>query len=524
MPDTIFKDALIIDGSGSEPFLSDLRIAGERIAEIGKISAAPEDTVIRFMNCALCPGFVDAHGHSDYHLLVLPAADSKLLQGMTTEIGGNCGFSAAPVFGELTEERKKNLQEEYRLDLKISTMKEYYSQLRATGLGVNFAPLIGYNTVRACVIGYRKETPSPQEMTIIQAEIVKAMEQGCFGMSAGLIYAPGSFATVDELVEALAPVREAGGIFTCHIRSESDELVEAVSEFIEIGRRAKVRLELSHLKTAGRQNWPKLGQVFELVENARNEGVDIMADRYPYTASFTGLSSVLPDWVFEGTGSAYQQRIMAEREAVKQELEKRTPESWRRIVVSQCFSGKAKEYEGKNIAELAEREKKDPSDFVIDFLASEKIGPNAIIHSMSEENMDRIYQKDWVMVGSDSEARAFEGVLAKGKPHPRGFGTFPRFIAQFARNKNMFSLSKAIEKSSRVCAEHFRIKDRGKIAVGYFADLVLFDPEIIRDQATFENPFIPPAGIEMVVVNGQIAVMSGELTGRLAGRPLEMGR
>jgi len=524
MPDTVFKDGLIVDGTGSEPFPADLRISGERIAEIGKINPSPKDTTIRLPNCALCPGFIDAHGHSDYHLLVLPTADSKLLQGMTTEVGGNCGMSGGPLFGELAKDRVGSLKEEYQLEIKFETLDGYFSALKDFGLAVNFAPLVGYNTVRGCIIGFRREPPTAKEMELIRAEIEKAMSLGCFGLSAGLIYAPGSYATRDELVQALQPVAQARGIFACHIRSEGDQLLEAVQEFIEIGRRAGVRLELSHLKTSGRENWSKLDRVFELIDSARAEGIDIKADRYPYTASFTSLSALLPDWVFEGGGTAYQSRVSSDREKIKKELEQKPPDSWQRIVISQCFSDKAKSIEGKSIAELAQRKKKAPVDFFLDLMAQEKMAPNAIFHSMSEENMNRIYQKEWVMMGSDSGARGFDGILAKGKPHPRAFGAFPRFIAHAARKTKLMSLAKAVEKATRMPAEHFRIKDRGKIQVGCFADLVAFDPEAIQDRATFENPFIPPYGIELVMVNGQIAAMNGEAVGRLPGKVLEMGK
>ena len=253
MPDIIFKEVLIVDGGGGEPYVSDLRVSGERITEIGRIDPAAEDMVYRSQNAALCPGFIDAHGHSDYQMLVLPASDSKILQGVTTEVGGNCGFSAAPIFGELVKERAESLRSELNFQPPFATMEEFYAYARKLGLGMNFAPLVGYNTVRTCVIAYQRLAPDAKEKKVIRGEIEKAMNAGCYGMSAGLIYAPGCYTTAEELVAALEPVREAGGIFSCHIRSEGDRLLEAVEEFISIGRKAKVRLELSHLKTAGRR-------------------------------------------------------------------------------------------------------------------------------------------------------------------------------------------------------------------------------------------------------------------------------
>jgi len=521
MTNLIFKSCLIIDGSGAEPYISDLRVSQGKVQEIGNIPPNPEARVIDGTGLALAPGFIDAHGHSDYHLLVLPNGESKLLQGITTEVGGNCGYSAVPFLGELAKERRIGLKKEYGLKIDFRAFSEYLEKLKEKGIGFNFAPLVGYNTVRACLIGYRREAPGTKEMKRIQREIEKAMAEGAFGMSAGLIYPPGSYATKEELISALEPVREADGIFACHIRSEGERLLEAISELIEIGTKAKVRVELSHLKTSGAENWDKLDKAFELIENAQKQGLDIKADRYPYTASFTILSSVLPDWVFEGGREAYLENLKKERERIKKEMSNKPYDYWDRIIVSQCFSKKAKEVEGKSISELAKKTGMNSIDFVLDFLSEEEISPNAIYNSMSEINMERIFQKDWVMVGSDSGARGSSGILAKGKPHPRVSGTFPKFISELVRKKNLLSLAKAIEKSSWLCAGHFGIKNRGKIEKGYYGDLVLFDPLRIEDRASFENPFLAPVGIEMVLVNGEIVVERNRLTGLTRGEVLK---
>jgi N-acyl-D-amino-acid deacylase len=519
MSELIIKNALVVNGTGAEPFNADLRISFGRIRELGTLTPGPDCEVIDAQGLALCPGFVDVHGHSDYHLLSVPSGESKLLQGMTTEVGGNCGYSAAPIHGEILAERMKFLKDELKVEAKFHEVEEYFSALKTIGLGVNFALLVGYNTVRGNVIGYRRQGPDAKELKAIQAQIAKAMQAGCLGMSAGLIYAPGTFTTADELAEALAPVQEAGGIFTCHIRSEGDKLLEAIEEFILIGKKAKVRLELSHLKTGGPKNWGKLDRAFELIERAQKDGIEIMADRYPYTSSFTSLNAVLPDWVFEGGEPEYRRKLREEKLKIIAEMEQQyDPDYWERIMVSQCFSENGSDFEGKTVAELAKEKGIGPAAFVADFLEQEAVGPNAIFHSMSEANLERIFLKKWVMLGSDSGARGFTGVLAKGKPHPRVFGSFPRFFAKFMREKKMFGLAEAVKKCTSLGAEHFGIADRGKIAPGFYADLVLFDPEKISDQATFENPFQPPVGIEMVMVNGELAVSAGKLTGAPAGR------
>ncbi len=519
MPSLVFKNALMVDGSGQEPYPGDLKVSGDRIQGIGRIKPVPKDQVIDAHGLALCPGFVDAHGHSDYHLLALPSAKSKILQGMTTEIGGNCGYSAAPIFQEIKKEREKSLARDLELKINFQEVSEYFEELRRLKIGVNFALLAGYNTVRGNLLGYRRNPPDAKEMKQIQAQIEKALAQGCIGMSAGLIYAPGTFTTADELAEALAPVREAGGIFSCHIRSEGDMLLEAIEEFISVGKKAGVRLELSHLKTGGPKNWGKLDRAFELIENAQKDGVRIKADRYPYLASFTSLSAVLPDWVFEGGEDEYRRKLKEDRERIKTEMERQyQADYWTRIAISQVFSERAAGLEGKTVADLAIKEKVQPAELVVDLLSKESSSPNAIFYSMSEANLDRIYQKDWVMLGSDSGARGFTGVLAKGKPHPRVFGSFPRFFAEFVRGKKIFSLAEAVRKCSWMACEHFGIRDRGKLEKGFYADLVLFDPDKITDRSTFENPFQAPAGIEMVLVNGEIAVKRGKLTGKMAGK------
>ena len=522
MSDIVFSSPLVVDGTSKEPFVADVKVSGERISQIGKILPKKSDRVIPAKGLVLAPGFVDAHSHSDYHLLILPSAESKILQGITTEIGGNCGYSPAPVFGKLAGEREKSLSQEY--SLKKSTfreLKDFLKELDELKIALNFAPLVGYNTIRASVMGFENRPPSKTELKKIQNEIEKALLQGAFGVSAGLIYPPGCYASKDELVEALAPLREAGGVFACHIRSEGDKLIEAVSELIEIGKKAGVRIQLSHIKTSGPRNWHKLDKVFELVENAQKHGLNIMADRYPYTASFTSLSAVLPEWVFEGGEEKYRERLRKERDKIKSEILKRYDgDYWRRVIISQSFEQGWERIEGKSIAQIAEEEKKPPCDILLEILYEHKISPSAIFRTMSEENLERIYAKNWVVVGSDAGARSGVGILAQGKPHPRAYGTFPKFFKEFVREKKLVSLKEAVRKTSALACEHFQIKERGKILEGYFADLVLFDPEKISDRADYENPFLPPVGIKLVMVAGRVVVEDGKITGEFSGKTL----
>ena len=521
MTSLLFKSALIVDGISPQPYQADLLVKEDKIAQIGRIPAQASDQVIDAQGLVLAPGFIDAHSHSDYHLLILPSGESKLLQGITTEIGGNCGYSPAPVFGKLRKEREKNLKQEYQIKANFRQLTDYLEKLEENGLGINFAPLVGYNTIRASVMGFENRPPTEEEMEKLRKEINLALEQGAFGLSAGLIYPPGCYVQKEELVRALEPVRESGRVFACHIRSEGRALIEAVEEFLEIGIRSGTKLQLSHLKTSQPENWHKLEQVFELIEDAQKKGLEIKSDRYPYLSSFTSLSALLPDWVFEGGEKEYRRRLTQESLKIISELRERySDDFWERVYISQCFSERNKSLEGKNLSQLGEENSIHPAEFMVNLLKEEKLSPSAIFETMNARNLELIYQKPWVMVGSDAGARSDKGPLAQGKPHPRAYGTFPRFFARFVREKSLISLSEAVRKTSALAGEHFGIEKRGKIAIGYYADLVLFDLESISDQANYQNPFLAPVGIKMVVVNGKIAVKDGKIINPTAGRVL----
>jgi N-acyl-D-amino-acid deacylase len=522
--DILFKQAKIADGMGTKIFQADLGVRGDRIEELGDIPEAQAHRVIPCHGFILAPGFVDMHGHSDYHLLVRPEADSKILQGVTTEITGNCGYSAAPVRGQLAKERAESYKSIFNLDLEFQSLEEYLEQLESLKPAINVAPLVGYNTLRASAMGYKPDEPLAEEMKDIEKALAESLSQGALGMSAGLAYPPACYSRKDELLKCAKMLADAGGFFACHIRSEGRGLVEAIKEVKEIAEETGVRLEVSHLKTSGRENWVKLDQVFEIVESAQKRGVKICADRYPYLAAFTGLSSILPDWVFAGTREEYLSRLRDEslREKIRQDVLELhpDPEYLARVVIAEVFEPERRHLEGMSLAEAARKSGMDPLDLALKILARDFEGPTAVYHTMSEDNLFRILEKDWVMIGSDSAVRAREGVLSKGKPHPRGFGTFPRIIAYAVREKGVLSLEDAIKKMTSDPCGMAGIKERGRIRKGFLADLVLFDPERIQDLATYEEPHQYPVGIEMVVVNGRIAAEKGKLKKDRAGRIL----
>ena len=537
MYDLIIKNIKIYDGSGGEPFIADVGIKGDKIAKIGIIGdeiASPfnklrarNDKLINGEGLCLSPGFVDIHSHSDYYLLIDPLAQSKVRQGVTTEVGGNCGYSAAPIFGSALEERRKSYKEQFGLDLNWTDLNEYNKKIEENGISLNYCQLIGHNTIRASVAGVIDREPSSDEMKKMERIVEETMDDGAVGMSVGFAYTPSCFAKKEEVANLCKIAAKRGGIFTTHIRSEGRNLIESIEEVIDITRVSGVRLQISHLKTFGEENWGKLDKVFELIESAIDDGIDIACDRYPYNAANTGLQAVLPDWVFNGGKEKAIERLKNNktRNDIRDELLKKDPSNgyWDSVMISQVVTDRNKEVEGKSVKEAWVRSQEsgvrrgDLLDFLFDILIEENLEVDAIYFSMSEENMKRILKKDYVMIGSDSGARSTDGALGLGLPHPRTFGTFPRVLGKYCRDEKLFDLSTAIYKMTSFPCKRIGIKDRGLIKEGYFADLVIFNPVTISDTATYESPKSYPIGIEYVIVNGRITVKDGEHTETKAG-------
>jgi len=520
MNDLVIKNALIVDGSGKPAFEGDVAVAETKISAVG--SSLSGDRIIDASGLVLAPGFVDIHSHSDYTILIDPRAQNKILQGVTCEVTGNCGYSAAPVDGPLLEERRKIYQDLFDLEINWKTLAEYRE--RAINPALNIAPLVGHNTLRASVMGMVDRAPTPTELEKITAMLSRALDEGAYGLSCGLIYPPSCFSDMAELVSLAQLVADRNGVFTCHIRSEGDRLVEAIEEMIEITRQTGVSMQISHLKTSCQRNWSKLDTVFELIEAAQAKGLPITSDRYPYLASNTGLKSVLPNWVFDGGNEAELARLRDPdtRKKIEKEVEQNLPgpDYWEQVIVSQVATEENRFLEGKSVAEGATIIKKDPYTFLFDLLVAEKMQVEAILFTMCEENLRRILSKPYVMIGSDSGGRAYDGTLSRGKPHPRAFGTFPMILGRYVREETVLSLEEAIRKMTSAPCRKMGIADRGIIRPGGWADLVVFDQEKIADRSRYGDPFHPPEGIKYVMVNGKITVNEGECTGTMAGRVL----
>ena len=519
MFDIIIKNATIIDGSGKEDIAADIGISNDRIVKIGRIEETGRQ-VIDAKGLVVSPGFVDCHSHSDYYLIINPLAESKIRQGVTTEIGGNCGYSAAPLSGEALDERENAYKKAYSLEHDWQDVNGYFNRLERQGISVNFALLIGHNTIRTSVIGGSSREATDNEMAQMKEMIQQAMKDGTIGISTGLAYGPACFAKKDELIELCKEARKSNGIFTVHMRSEGKGLLEAIEESILIAKEAEIPLQISHLKTYGEENWGKLDSAFELIEKARADGLDVKCDRYPYTAANTGLHNVLPNWVLDGGIKRELERLKdkAAREKIKEELQQAKKDVWDKIMISEVITEKNKIYEGKRISEAASIAKKEPLDLIFDLLVEEEIAVDAIFFKMSEENLKRILKKPYVMIGSDSGARADYGPLGRGRSHPRTFGTFPRVLGRYVREEKILDLPTAIRKITSEPCRKFNIKERGVIKEGYFADIVIFNPDTIIDTATYEDPHKYPVGIEYVIVNGKTTVEKGKHLGIKAGR------
>ncbi len=525
--DLLIKNGWLYDGSGNEPFCADIAITGDRIGSVlpagSSVSSIAERT-IDAKGLSVAPGFIDTHAHSEFTLLADNRAEGKVFQGITTEINGNCGLSAAPLYGEAFRHRETDLQE-LGIVSRWSDFNEYFSLLEQKGLPYNFATLAGHGNIRASVIGYDDRPPEKAEAGRMCIYLNEALSSGALGISTGLIYPPGTYADTKEL-SGLARYAK-GKIYASHMRSEGDRLIEAIKEAVDIGAESGIAVHISHIKTSGKKNWGKIDDAIALIEDARAKGIKITCDRYPYTSASTDLDAVLPSWTYAGGAEEEIKRLKDKAVCmkIKREVIEQHPDDdyWMNITVSSVNLERNKWMEGRTVAYISNEMGVEPVDLLTDLLIEERLRPGAIFHSMSEDNLRKFLALSYVMIGSDSSARSADGLTRSGKPHPRGFGTFPRFIGRYARDYGLMSISRAIHKVTMLPAETFRLKDRGRVKDGFFADIVIFDEESIIDRATFDEPFLMPEGVEYLIVNGMPVVWQGSFTGHTPGRVLRHG-
>jgi len=519
--DLLIRGGLVVDGTGAPSQRADVAITDGRVTEIGELAGRRASRMIDARDHVVAPGFIDIHSHSDESVFVNSALESALHQGVTLVVCGNCGGSSAPVKGLAAEELDRELK---RMDVERSwsTFAEYADAVDRRGSSINMSSFVGHGTLRMSVMGADARTPSAGELDEMCALLGRSMDEGAVGLASGLIYPPSAYGTTDELAALGEIVRGRGGLYASHIRNEGPRLLEAVEENLEIGRRSGVRVQLSHHKAAGQKNWGKVRESVKKIEAARSSGIDVQADQYPYTASSTGLSVTIPNWAHEGGSLKLVERLCdpAIRKRIKDE-ETETGRAWDRIVIARARHHA--EYSGRSVADLAREAGKDPLEWTCDTLVEHEGEVNIVHHSMNEDDVRFVMTQPWIAIGSDSRANAPYGVLAFGKPHPRSYGTFPRVLGHYARDERVLGLEDAVRKMTSLTAGHLRLRDRGTVRVGVWADLVVFDAAKVIDVATYDDPHRYPIGIEYVVVNGGVALERGETTPERHGRFLRLG-
>ncbi|MDD4870343.1 MAG: D-aminoacylase [Kiritimatiellae bacterium] len=519
MFDIKITDGQVLDGTGCPAAVLDIGITGDQIKDMGDLSKAEAKLIISAAGKCVCPGFIDAHSHSDTYLLIEPSAPSKIFQGITTEIVGNCGASAAPLVGKYHMPADW-LDKEY--PGKWNTVTEYRQLLGKMKPAPNVVLLIGHNTLRAGVAGYENRPLSDSELREAKKLLEQSMEEGGHGFSTGLIYAPAMFASREELVELAKVAAKHDGIYTSHMRSEGTYLLKAIEEAVSIGRDAGLRVQISHLKTSGRKNWPLVDKAIRLIRKAREEGLEVAADRYPYTSGCTDLDVIFPEWAAEGGREVILSRLRnsSERKRLREDLLKEQSENdWSGITIGSTNHRDNKKFRGMPLFDIAKRLGMEPVDTVLYFAASDELKTSAFFAGMSEENMMKILAEPYVMLGTDASLRALEGPLSKDYPHPRAYGSFPRFLRMSLDGKTV-SLPEAVRKMTSLPAKHFQIKDRGIIAKGKKADIVVFDAVKLRDVSDYSVPHQLSKGIEYLIVNGVLTITKGAITGSRAGKML----
>jgi dihydroorotase/N-acyl-D-amino-acid deacylase len=523
--DVIVRGGTVFDGEGGPGRRVDLGIQADRVATLEDLQSATAGLELDATGLTVSPGFIDTHTHSDGAWRLGPEhtdlVAASVRQGVTTEVCGNCGFSPFP----LVEERRAELMR--HMSLLLDTREPDWHDLagftaaaEAAGLVANLAPLVGHGTLRACVLGLEDRPPNADELTAMKRLLAEALEQGAFGLSSGLIYTPGVYAGTEELIELARVAAAWNRPYASHIRGETDMVADSVREAIRIGREAGLPAHISHHKAAGRQNWGRTEETLGMIDRARREGSDVSLDVYPYTAGSTMLQALLPPWAQAGGPDAMLDRLSdAEtRRRIVGEWEAGPPgwenlmraAGWDGIVISSCPG--ATETEGRTIHELASDAGKLESTYLFDLLVEQRARATMIMHVMSEADVSRVVAYEGATIGSD-------GIPLPGKPHPRWAGSFARVLGRYSREGGV-DLSTLIHRMTGMAAQRFGLSDRGRLARGKLADVVVFDPDTVADRATYEQPLLAPDGISHVLVNGRAVVADGALTAERPGRVL----
>lgn len=527
--DVLIRNGKILDGTGNPWYHADLGIRGDRIVAIGKLSGATAKKTIDAAGKIVAPGFIDTLGQSELALLIDNRALSKLSQGITTEITGE-GGSIAPQ-NEKTIAPMQPMLEHYKLKVDWRTLDEYFQRLERLGTPLNIGTYVGAAQVRQAVIGDDDRAPTPAELDQMKALVEQAMKDGAFGISTALIYPPGHYAKTEELIELAKVASRAGGLYATHMRSEGASELAAVDEAIRIGREAGLPVEIFHLKVSGKPRWGSMVKIVEKIQAARDSGLDIRANQYPYVAGGTALASSLPPWVADGGATKLLERLRDPNVRSRIKTEMATDHSdWENLYFD-CGGGagvllagvenpELKKYNGKTVAEMAKAENKEELDALFDFVLKDNAQTGALYFMASEDDLVYGLKQPWTSIGLDASESPLDGVLFEPQGHPRAFGSMPRFLGRYVRDQKLIPLTEAIRKITSMPAQRQHLTGRGQIQVGYFADITIFDASTIIDRATYTESTKLSEGIDTVLVNGQVEFEHGRLTGVNSGKAL----
>jgi N-acyl-D-amino-acid deacylase len=525
--DLIIRDALIYDGSGRPPLRGDLAVNADTIAAIGDLSADRGKQEINAGGLALSPGFINMLSWATESLLVDGRAMSDIMQGVTLEVMGE-GWSMGPINEDMRYEMMDR-QGDLRFEVNWTTLGEYLEELERRGVSPNVASFVGATTLRIHELGYADRPPTPEELARMQALARQAMEEGALGLSSSLIYAPAFYADTEELIALCEAVAPYGGMYITHMRSEGNRLLEAADEVIRIAQTVGLPAEIYHLKAAGRANWPKMDRLIAKIDSARAAGIALTTDMYTYTAGATGLDAAMPPWVQEGGYDAWAQRLRDPDIRRRVAAEMRTDaQDWEnlyfaagsaeQLLLVDFKSDSLKPYTGLTLAEVARRRGATPEETAMNLVVEDGSRVGVVYFLMSEDNVRRQVQLPYMSFGSDAGAPAAEGVFLQSNTHPRAYGNFARLLGKYVREEKRIPLEEAIHKLTTLPADNLKIERRGRLAAGYFADLVLFDPDSVQDHATFEEPHQYASGVRHVFVNGVQVLRDGAHTGATPGR------
>jgi N-acyl-D-amino-acid deacylase len=527
--DTIIKNGLVYDGTGGAPRRADVGIKDDRVAAVGDLKSAKAATVIDANGLAVAPGFINMLSWAVEDLLVDGRSLGDIKQGVTTEIFGE-GDSMGPLNDEM-KRRRKNDQGDLKFEIEWTTLADYLQYLEKRGVSANVASYIGATTIREYVIGLEDKKATPEQMNQMRALVRREMEAGALGIGSSLIYAPAFYAPTEELIEMCKVAAKYKGKYISHMRSEGGRLIDAVEELLRIAREAKIPAEIYHLKAAGKSNWQKMDHVIAMVEKARRDGLKITADMYTYPAGATGLDAAMPPWVLDGGYEAAFKRLRDPETRKKIAEEIRTPsDKWENLLLAAGSPDRAllvgfkneglKKYTGKTLAEVAKLRNEDYTDTIMNLVLEDQSRVGTVYFMMSEENIKKQIKLPWVSFGSDAGSMSADGVFLKSSTHPRAYGNFTRLLGKYVREEKVIPLEEAIRRLTSLPATNLELDRRGFLKEGYFADVVVFDPETIADRATFEQPHQFAIGVKHVFVNGAQVLKDSEHTGTKPGRAL----